>query len=258
LGDALAMPAAGKLRNLDEALVQLQQALDAAETIRRLDPENAQATTDVALVWSQIGQWHEDKEQWPKAVEAHRRAVAIAGQLEKRNPRSTEFRKSVAHHRQRLGASLAEIPDYESSLSELRASLAITDKLAAEDPSNRLLTIQQLQAWRDIGEVLRLSGHPAESIEPNLTSVRLLDELIAGDPGNGNLPNHLSPIYQQLGKSYSDLAKKTAEPAGRRKHWQASLDWYQKSKKAGGPAASRPAVAEGIAEARAALQEPAR
>ncbi len=254
LGDALAMPAAGKLRDLDAALVQLKQALDAAETIRRMDPENTQANTDAAIVWSQIGLWHEDKEQWPQAVVAHRKSLAIVQELARRNPQSLGFQKDVADYRQRVGASLAEIPDYENSLKEMRASLDTFEKLGAKDPSDHDITILRLQAWRDLGEILRLSGHPAESVEPNLKAVRLLQGLIAGDPGNGNLPNHISPIFQQLGKSYADLAKKAADAAERRRHWQASLEWWQKAKQAGGPAATRPAIAEGIAAARAAIE----
>lgn len=256
LADALAMPAAGKQRDLKEAYRQLEMALAAAGTIRKADPENTQANTDLALVWSQIGLWHEDMEQWPKAVEAHRKAVAVVEQVERRNPSSVEFRKMLARHRHRLGATLAELPDYTASLKEMRAALAVTQSLAAADPSDRVLIISQLEAWRDIGEVERLAGRPAASIKPNLEAVRMLEGLIRDDPGNGNLPNHISPIFQQLGKSYSDWARKTADAAERRARWQASLEWWEKARKAGGPASARPAVAEGIREARKALANP--
>lgn len=254
LSDNLSTPQAGKHRNLDEAFVHMQKARALIEGIAAADPTNLQAQLDVGVVWNYIGGWYEDKQQWPQAVEAFRHSVVVADALAKQHPESRQYRTHSANNHKRMGAALAEIPKLDESLKEIRWALAQYTAMAVSDPHDKDLRVSQLEAWRDIGEVLRLMGRPAEGIEPNRTAIRMLRELIADDPTNRNWPDHLSPIYQQLAKCYSEVAPKAA-PVEQISDWRAALENWKLAAAAGGPEANRPVIDKGIAAAESALQK---
>lgn len=253
LGYPLMSTSSEALRNPEEAFLLLSEARQVAETLHRMDPQNTQSATDLAIAWEYVGLWHEYKDQWREAVEAHRNALAAAEQLEKRNPGNPLFREATALRRVRFGATLAELPDYEGSLREMRAALAVLEDRLAGNPGNKSLAVKLVQIWRDIGEVLRLSGRPSEGIEPNLRAAKDLEAMISADPANKTLPPHLSPIYQQIAKCHQDLARKAGTEEERRRHWRETLEWFVKAQQVGGPFSRRPFIAAGIKEAEAAL-----
>jgi hypothetical protein len=135
----------------------------------------------------------------------------------------------------------------------MRAALVVLESRLAENPGNKILAVKLVQIWRDIGEVLRLSGKPAEGIEPNLRAAKDLEAIVAADPANKTLPPHLSPLYQQIAKCHQDLARKAATEEEKRRHWREALEWFGKAQQVGGPFSRRPLIAEGIKEAEAAL-----
>lgn len=253
LSDNLSTPRAGKLRNLDEAFVHMQKARVIIEGAAEADPTNLQAQIDVGVIWNYIGGWYEDKQQWPKAVEAFRHSVAITDALVAKNPASRQYRTHCANNHKRLGAALAEIPQLELSLKEIRWALGQYNALAAADPRDKDMRVAQLEAWRDIAEVLRLMGRPLEGIEPNRTAIRMLKELIADDPTNKNWPDHLSPIYQQLAKCHAEAIPKISAPGDQMTHWRAALENWKLAASSGGPEATRPEIQKGVETAESAL-----
>lgn len=255
LSDNLSTPRAGKLRNLDEAYAHMQKARTLIEASAEADPTNLQAQVDVSVVWAYIGGWHEDKQQWPQAVEAFRHSVVITDALVKKNPNSRQYRSHNANDHKRMGAALAEIPRLEDSLREIRWALAQYNTMAADDPNDKDLRVAQIEAWRDIGEVLRLMHRPAEGVEPNRTAIRMLKELIVADPTNKNWPDHLSPMYQQLAKCYGELAAKAQAPAEQADLWRQALENWRLAGSSGGPEAHRPAIRQGMQAAEGALQK---
>jgi tetratricopeptide (TPR) repeat protein len=254
LGDLLSNPIAGPHRNLDAAFGHISAGLQLARMILERDPRNIQARTDASFAWSSLAQWHEDREEWPKAVDAHRNAVDLVEELVRRDPLSVEYRRLSALRRKRFGAALAEVPQLEASLAELRSTLAVFEQLAREEPANRDHATSILELYRDIGEVTRLSGDPIGALPHNHHAEQLLRQLIEDDPKNRVWPQHLSPILQQIAKCHQDAALKQSGSAAAG-HWRSAMEWWEKARLAGGPFSQRPAVQQGLDRARTELQK---
>lgn len=253
-GELLSNPIVGTKRDLDAAHRHISNGLRLGQVIFERDPQNIQARSDASFAWYSLGQWHEDREQWPQAVDAHRKAVDLVADLVRRDPSSIEYRRLSAQRRKRLGAALAEIPQLDASLRELSETLTVMQQLTVEEPANRDNFTSVIELERDIGEVLRLSGKPLDGLPHNHRAVELMLRFIREDPGNRVWPQHLSPIYQQIANCHADAGRHSGQGASDAgKHWRLASEWWEKARTAGGPYSTRPAIQKGLDEARAEL-----
>ena len=141
----------------------------------------------------------------------------------------------------RVGVVLADQDKFDEALASYRASLAISERLTAADPSNAQWQHGLSVTHERIGDVLAFQQKFEEALASYRASLAIRARLAASDRSDAGwqrdvaiLHGRLAVLYQALGKTadvMAELAK--AEDHGRARRlspshagWKTTLAWF--------------------------------
>jgi eukaryotic-like serine/threonine-protein kinase len=95
----------------------------------------------------------------------------------------------------------ASFGDYPAALVSQRKGLAIREALLAADPQNQDLNGEVFRSYNYIGDLLRVTGASAESLDYYRKAQVRLESMAAADPGSARIKRDLALVYTRIGRA---------------------------------------------------------
>ena len=156
--------------------------------------------------------------QFPRAVEAQRKAVMAMEDLAGRNPGNTTIRQFHAQAYFYLGEFLGGQGRWKEALAAYHSARREYEALVAGDPRDVLTGRFLALTYRGLGGVLTSLGSAAPGIEYLRKSLGILDSLPTENPKNLDVFSSYADSYEGLGVA--------SEALGRLRE---ALTWYRRS-----------------------------
>jgi tetratricopeptide (TPR) repeat protein len=222
------------------ALRAYQESMGIAERLATADPSNAEWQHDLSVSHGMIGDMLGKQGDLVGALRAYRESLAISKRLAALDPSNTQWQHSLSVSQNRIGDMLR--PQLYSALNQdrlgdmlhaqgnlvgaLRAygeSLAISERLAALDPSNaqwqRDLS-KYIEKIVRIGNTLLAQGDLSGALRAFRESLAISERLAVSDPSNAQLQLQLSFSKNGIG----DILRAQGDLAGALRAYRESLD----------------------------------
>lgn len=169
---------------------------------------NPAARSLAAANWSQLGLMRTQLEQYDRAEELYKRALAGFAALPEGEAKNPDNLSQEAFTSKRLGALLIRAGKLaEAEQSYLRA-LGIEEKLMAQRPEDRKLRYDTTFTLSDLGFIARRQEKWAKALEHFSRAAAIREEEYAADPknlrvmrGTANVRCHLATVHSRLGHS---------------------------------------------------------
>jgi eukaryotic-like serine/threonine-protein kinase len=123
-----------------------------------------------------------------RAIDQHRRALAILAAMTPAQRKTPGARKALATFNDHLGSALIETGDLERALAHTRAALALRAGLVAESPLSATYKNNLGVTYYNEGDVLGRMGRDREALEAYRKSAAIGEELLAADPESESSP----------------------------------------------------------------------
>ncbi len=224
-----------------QAMENLQAALDNWRMVLRLEPESFRARRALGVVRMKMGDVRRVARDAERALSDYQLA---SDEIERlwNDTRREELRRVRAIATGKVAHVLHELGDGKASLERYERQRLIFDGLVQIDPSDARAQMDLAGAWNNIGDVNYTLGQGAASLAAYRSSTEIIEKLAAADPANATLQARLATALFSVG--YMEAELKQAE--GGRKNAERGLA-IRKSL-AGHPGAS-PANLEAYADA---------
>jgi tetratricopeptide (TPR) repeat protein len=147
-----------------ESIASLRKSYAAAETLCKLDPENAESRRQKAFALDYLGLAclkFGDLEEAEKALNEFKDDRASAFQAD---PENREVQRSLALSHQHLGALATRRDDFERAKSEYLQASRIFDEVATHDPSSVSAHKDRLIILRQLTDMETRRGHFEEAV----------------------------------------------------------------------------------------------
>jgi tetratricopeptide (TPR) repeat protein len=172
------------------------------EGLPTVSPGNAQDRRDLARTHEKIGTLLQTTEQWSNGLEHLRTARTLYLDLAREDPTETNSQLELAVARTDLGWHISRGlgNDFHGALEEIRAALAIYEKLAANNPQDQRYRHGVWDTKEKIGYVLLMQGDRAGAIDANSKARPILEELLSENPLNADYRRDLVLSYKHGGE----------------------------------------------------------
>jgi tetratricopeptide (TPR) repeat protein len=213
-----------------DGVLFIRQSIAAFESLHTQYPNDLLICRNLALAYGRLGEaLLEHTEDWPDALDAHRKGFAVAEGMLKADPRNNNLTKIVAYARLGIGTALYELGQPRAALAEqiramdmLRATLDLDAKnetarydtaYAMNEVSNTLIALGQLgPAQTQLTESLGVLSQSSGLAEAKLTDARVL----------------LGVTYVRLGVTHSlSAGRPSATRAERSKFCAEARHWFE-------------------------------
>ena len=126
-----------------------------------------------------------------KAIPAFQRAVAEQERAVAASKDVNEYKTLLSFHLENLGEQFVDLSQVDKGLKHYREALGIRQQLYLMRPGNREYTQGLVEAWFMIGNIQRHAGYAADARESFAQARKLLERLVAGEPGDATDPGQL-------------------------------------------------------------------
>ncbi|QOC22369.1 serine/threonine protein kinase [Wenzhouxiangella sp. AB-CW3] len=183
---------------LNSASAALEQSLQLAEHLSRLNPEHNERRFELAQshFWAGYLAWQ--RGSLGSARPHFERYLVLATKLVEGEPDNLKWQQELAHAHSNLGSLQRAENDLEAALKQFQATLAIDQQLADADPDDAEARSELAASHNMVGTVLQDLGRLDIAGEHLATSMQLRRELSERD--------HENPRYRDLlGTSHNDF-----------------------------------------------------
>lgn len=194
----------GKLEPLgrSEILIEVgDRALAYFEAVPEEDLSGEELFRRVQAI-SQIGQVRRSEGKAEEALDAFRRALALAEDLVARDDDNLEWRAALGEGHFWPGYVLFERGELEDALVELRAYLAVAEDLVRRQPDNGRWQLEVSYAQSSIGSVLEEKGDLQGALAAYRVNLEVTERLAAAEPDNHTLQLELAQQHNQVGEVF--------------------------------------------------------
>ncbi len=175
----------------DKAIPSAQQAIDIFEKLVQSHPDQARYRSELGRCWNLLGYLHDEMRDNNKAIPAFQRAVAEQERAVAASKDVNEYKTLLSFHLENLGEQFVDLSQVDKGLKHYREALGIRQQLYLMRPGNREYTQGLVEAWFMIGNIQRHAGYAADARESFTQARKLLERLVAGEPGDATDPGQL-------------------------------------------------------------------
>jgi non-specific serine/threonine protein kinase/serine/threonine-protein kinase len=209
VGDVQGSPYHANLGDTPGALASYRKAGLILATLSRSDPENVSLKWERYSNYLAIAACLSATHDFPEALTNVRKALQISESLlSKSTDPGTQDRAADAH--QYLGFLLRWTGDFSGSLQSFRRAVAI--RISVQDtkgPQGASIRKHLSQDYAAITMLLASQGQLGAAIDAVRQATKLLEDLSAEDPTNGEIRGFLADSYQWLGADLKDTGDLT-------------------------------------------------
>jgi tetratricopeptide (TPR) repeat protein len=207
----------------------------AAEAIRArivgLQPGNATAMRDLAVVHNRIGNVHLDLEQYDLAQAAYERYHATCAALAEADPDNVAARRDLGVSLEKLADLRYETGRLDEAVEWFGRCIAVREALVAGFPETDRFQQDLSIALQLLGNVHMAADRPLEARTVYGRALEIRLPLLEADPANARLRNLVMGAHYKLATTHVAVAEHDASrsPGERRAEWRAAIDAWERS-----------------------------
>jgi eukaryotic-like serine/threonine-protein kinase len=165
IGDILGNPFTGCIGDYPGALKYYQKAAGIAADMKRADPSDQRAGSDMGMIWTRMGATRQAAGDLKRSNEDLDRAIAQFESLIAKSPGNTTYSRGVAIAYEFRGRNMWLLGDRGAAMVWYRKSLDLTNHLIAVRGADVSATVQQMADEGPIAVLLSLAGDRAAAIK---------------------------------------------------------------------------------------------
>ncbi len=204
--------------NLAAAGRDYRLALERAERLVELEPENRDWQRNLAAAWSWIGDLEVALGHGDTALAAYQRYYDGISRLAAADPNNAGWQRGLSVSLEKLGNLRSAQGDLAGAAQRCEESRAIAERLAAADPSNAGWQRDLSVSLNKLGDLRSAQGDLAGAAQRYEESRAIFERLAAADPSNTGWQRDLSVSLNQLG----DLRSAQGDLAGAAQRFEES------------------------------------
>jgi serine/threonine protein kinase len=189
------------------AVADLQQAIRYGQSALGLKPAEPEATEQLASSYNRLALLTQTHDR-PAAAKYFDEALATLATLPPAGRATAAVRNRRASILLAAGWNLGSAGDFDRGIADIHESRDMIERLAAEDPQNRIYPQARASIYRNLGVIEDYAGHTADALSAYLTAISLFEQMLAASPQN--------PYYRTTLADLEANAALLSEKLGRR------------------------------------------
>ncbi|MBL8178486.1 MAG: protein kinase [Bryobacterales bacterium] len=208
-----------RMLRIKESMEHTRQAVEIYEKLQAEGDVPAESRNALATSYGTLGMAAFRSMQLPEALEMHRKSIALRERLVEENPQSPEFRRDLAIAYSNAADVLASpsgpnLGRKAEALELCRKMTALTESNLKADPADRRARFDHAMALMRLGNYLP----DAEGVDTMRMSLRMFEQILAGDPKNRRALGMMSYLHQRIG-----MLLETGDRAAALRHLERSV-----------------------------------
>ena len=179
------------------------------------DPSNTLFARNLGVTYNYLGRDLRSSGQPVPAAAAHRKALQLAEELARKDPKSAEHQHDVAFARYLLAEALGDARQNDESLREYRNAEAAKLRLRVTEPENSRHVDDLAAIYTGMARVFTRAGRFDEANTAIKKAIPLADSAVARSASNRKAKVSLATAYLRAGELHSAVASTHAGGARR-------------------------------------------
>ncbi|MGI8837151.1 MAG: protein kinase domain-containing protein [Pyrinomonadaceae bacterium] len=205
VGDVQGRPNYANLGDYDGALESHRRSLVLRKGLAVENPHDAQVRLELAQSYDRVGEILAQTGSLTAALESSRRGLEINEALAAAEPSNTAVLSELAllyrHTADVQGfPPLINLGDSKGAMENYLKSLAICEKLSAENPGDREKIFQLASSYHRLGDLLAYTGPLNGALDGYNKGLALLEAASAAEPNDAKLKRDVGLLYTKIGK----------------------------------------------------------
>ncbi|MDQ3180693.1 MAG: serine/threonine-protein kinase [Acidobacteriota bacterium] len=189
------------LGSYDEAIAEIQAALDENEKARAARPENMMARLDEYAFNRRLAIALEQSGRRELSLAAMRKSIGIIEEITKTSPKDKSYQSGLARTHTIFGQMLARAGNFDEAIVNFRRSIELNETILALDAQAKQSKADLATGYGALGDALARKGQIADGLTNEQKSLQLFDELAAANSSDALILRDFAEVSEQTAEN---------------------------------------------------------